>query len=303
MYDFAALKKMAAQIGKILTSKKYGKDKMRVKYENTIKICDKKGYHEITKLGTIIQIKNINNNVVFSNFYWKIPEGKASDYNMYLVVIHKGISYTAYWRLDKVIGVDIVLWNLKWKDIVNKNIDLLYIITGPNAMHQTCDEKFMVDVYDIDQSFCDIAFACNDGKKVTTFKSLLATISPVFNNMFFGKGKFKPVECIDFNEYESSVVKKLVQFAVDRNYDPCVEDFDFIVLCDRYIIKSVVNSWADFMCSNINTSNVVKTFTVARIIDSEKLLVATKRFIKEQGQNIKNLHELDKDDLLKILSL
>jgi hypothetical protein len=190
--------------------------------------------------------------------------------------------------------------------VLNENeLTLLIYIAGPeNEPTRLTEKENVIETihYNTLDTLADVTFVCNDGVKVKACKALLATISDVFNRMFCNDGNFKPVDEILLDDYDSGTVKKLVQMSIDRSYNPHANDYAFVVLCNEYLIHSVVDKWCEFMVRSIDHTSAVNTLSIARILGSKLLATTAKRCIKNNSAQIKNLDLLEKEDLIEILT-
>lgn len=149
-------------------------------------------------------------------------------------------------------------------------------------------------------NLADLKITTKDLDTVNACKALLATVSPVFNAMFCSK--FKETDELHLECYSSDAVKKLVDFSVKRTYKPNESDYEFITLCNEYLITPIVDKWCRLMMTSLSHTNAVDVMLLARVLNSERLVSASKRCIKNNSSKITNLDLLDRDDLIDILT-
>lgn len=185
------------------------------------------------------------------------------------------------------------------------------LLLGPPTLYDeelqvpVIDKRCMINTTDDDftdptSKLFDIEFISSSGERVKACKSLLATVSPAFNKMFCSD--FKKLSEIHLEDYDTRAVRMLVEYSIRRVYDPKETDYEFVMLCSEYLIKTVVDKWCRLMTTSIDHVNAVDVMLLARLLNSERLVNTAKRCIKNNSAKIKDLDKLDRDDLIDILT-
>ena len=169
-----------------------------------------------------------------------------------------------------------------------------------NNNHVSTIENSMKDP---SETLPDVTFVLDDGSTVKGCKALLATVSPIFNSMFCGGFSEKDNGEVAVPDTTREAMQKMVRYSVTRNYDVMNEskDVEFIMLCHKYMVNSIVKRWCKYILIRIDKENAVDNFRIAVFLDDNSLMNACCRIIKNNATKI-DLAQLEKDELVKIFS-
>lgn len=146
----------------------------------------------------------------------------------------------------------------------------------------------------------DLDIVCDDGRRIKAFRVLLARSSPVFAAMFTN-GSFKQSNELVIRDAKSESIEKMVNMVMGSespNVD--VDDFDFVLLCDRYEMRAVVNKWVSLAFYSIDDKNVISIMRVAQLLNNTCILRKTMRHIKK-NPSVLHLADLTKEEMVQIL--
>jgi hypothetical protein len=179
--------------------------------------------------------------------------------------------------------------------------DLQSTSSAIKQQHVVNDDAF--DMKDPNKYISDVTLVLDGGEKIPACKALLATVSPVFNSMFCGGCKERDAENVYIPDTEGVPIIKLINFSRTRNYNVEMDykDINFVLLCHKYMIVYVVESWCRFMLTEVTHENVIDVFSVAQLLYNDRLINTCIRCIKGNPSRV-DLNCFNKEELVKIFS-
>lgn len=176
------------------------------------------------------------------------------------------------------------------------DVEIKVIVHGKPVLGENVAEYKDMDSL---EKHCDVKFNCNDCITVKSHKVLLSRISPVFKSMF--TSQFANTDVIDLPDTDSETFEALNRYAITGNINVVSPtDYKLVIICNKYLITSIINRWANIVLRNINTDTAVDVMRVALEVNCMSVAKQASEYIKTHALDF-NLNDLDKEELILLL--